>query len=129
MLLLALAFVLVPIIRRHQKSRTGLRDQLNIHIHKEHLLELENDFKEGNIDEEEFNSAKHELERNLISDITDTEEDKDQTVTSISFKTIIPIVVVLPVFVIVTYLMLGDIDMVSIQPEEKVQQTNQETMH
>jgi len=129
MLLLALAFVLVPIIRRHQDSRKELRNELNLHIHKEHLLELENDFKEGNIEEEEFNSAKHELERNLLSDIKNTEEDKDQTVTRISFKTIIPIVVVLPVFVIVTYLMLGDIDMVSVQPGEKVQQTNQDAMH
>ena len=129
MLLLALAFVLVPIIRRHHNDRDELRNNINIHIHKEHLQELENDFEQGNIDEEEFNSAKHELERNLLSDITETEEDKDQTVTRISFKTIIPIVVVFPVFVIVTYLMLGDIDMVSVQPGEKVQQSNQDTMH
>jgi len=63
MLLLALAFVLIPIIRHHHDNGFGIRKELNIHIHKEHLQELKNDFKEGNIDEKEFNDAKHELER------------------------------------------------------------------
>lgn len=129
MLLLALAFVLVPIIRHHHKNDPGIRNDLNIHIHKEHLQELKNDFKEGNIDEKEFNDAKHELERNLLTDIAESEKGCDHTVSSISYKTIIPIVIVLPVFVIVTYLMLGDINMVSIQVDKKEQQSNQEKMH
>ena len=129
MLLLALAFVLVPIIRHHHKNGAGIRNDLNIHIHKEHLQELKNDFKEGNIDEKEFNDAKHELERNLLTDIAESEKGCDHTVSSISYKTIIPIIIVLPVFVIVTYLMLGDIDMVSIQVDKKEQQSNQEKMH
>ncbi|MCH8846109.1 MAG: c-type cytochrome biogenesis protein CcmI [Proteobacteria bacterium] len=129
MLLLALAFVLVPIIRHHHKNDPGIRNDLNIHIHKEHLQELKNDFKEGNIDEKEFNDAKHELERNLLTDIAESEKGCDHTVSSISYKTIIPIIIVLPVFVIVTYLMLGDIDMVSIQVDKKEQQSNQEKMH
>jgi len=129
MLLLALAFVLVPIFRHHHKNGSGIRKELNIHIHKEHLQELKDDFTEGNIDEKEFNDAKHELERNLLTDITASEKDNDHVITSISLKTIVPVIVVLPVFVIVTYLMLGDIDMVSVQPGEKVQQTNQEAMH
>ncbi len=129
MLLLAFAFVLVPVIRHHHNFGTGIRNELNIHIHKEHLQELKNDFKEGNIDEKEFNDAKHELERNLLTDITDTGKGNDHVVTNISFKTIMPIIVVLPVFVIVTYLMLGDIDMVSVQVDKKEQQTNQDTRH
>ena len=129
MLLLALAFVLVPIIRHHHKNGSGIRKELNIHIHKEHLQELKNDFKEGNIDEKEFSDAKHELERNLLTDITASEKDNDHVITSISLKTIVPIVVVLPVFVIVTYLMLGDIDMVSVQGDKKEQQANQEKIH
>lgn len=129
MLLLALAFVLVPIIRHHHKNDPGIRNDLNIHIHKEHLQELKNDFKEGNIDEKEFNDAKHELERNLLTDIAESEKGCDHTVSSISYKTIIPIIIVLPVFVIVTYLMLGDINMVSIQVDKKEQQSNQEKMH
>ena len=129
MLLLALAFVLVPIIRHHHKNDPGIRNDLNIHIHKEHLQELKNDFKEGNIDEKEFNDAKHELERNLLTDIAESEKGCDHTVSSISYKTIIPIVIVLPVFVMVTYLMLGDINMVSIQVDKKEQQSNQEKMH
>ncbi len=128
MLLLALAFVLVPIIRHHHKNDPGIRNDLNIHIHKEHLQELKNDFKEGNIDENEFNDAKHELERNLLTDIAESEKGCDHTVSSISYKTIIPIIIVLPVFVIVTYLMLGDINMVSVQGEKKEQQANQEKM-
>ena len=131
MLLLALAFVLLPIIRRHHNDRTGFRNELNIHVHREHLQELESDFKQGNIEEEEFNNAKHELERNLLSDITETTENKDQALSRISFKTIIPIVVVLPVFVIVTYLMLGEIGMVNVQPQpaEKVSQIERDAMH
>jgi len=129
MLLLALAFVLVPIIRHHHKNGSGIRNELNIHIHKEHLQELKNDFMEGNIDENEFNDAKHELERNLLTDITESGKDNDHVDTSISFKTMVPIIVVLPVFVIVTYLMLGDINMMSVRVDKKEQETNQDSMH
>ena len=129
MLLLALAFVLVPIIRHHHNNGTGIRNELNIHIHKEHLEELKNDLKEGNIDENEFNDAKHELERNLLTDITESGKDNNHVDTSISFKTMVPIIVVFPVFVIVTYLMLGNIDMVSVQVDKKEQQTNQGAIH
>jgi len=129
MLLLALAFVLVPIFRHHHKNGAGIRKELNIHIHKEHLQELKNDFKEGNIDEKEFNDAKRELERNLLTDIKESEKGNDHVDSSISYKTIIPIIIVLPVFVIVTYLMLGDIDMVGVQGDKKEQQANQEKMH
>jgi len=129
MLLLALAFVLVPIIRHHHKNDPGIRKELNIHIHKEHLQELKNDFKEGNIDEKEFNDAKRELERNLLTDIKESEKGNDHVDSSISYKTIIPIIIVLPVFVIVTYLMLGDIDMVSVKGDKKEQQANEEKMH
>jgi len=129
MLLLALAFVLIPIIRHHHKNDPGIRKELNIHIHKEHLQELKNDFKEGNIDEKEFNDAKRELERNLLTDIKESEKGNDHVDSSISYKTIIPIIIVLPVFVIVTYLMLGDIDMVGVQGDKKEQQANQEKMH
>ena len=124
MLLLALAFVLVPIIRHHHKNGSGIRNELNIHIHKEHLQELKNDFMEGNIDENEFNDAKHELERNLLTDITESGKDNNHVDTSISFKTMVPIIVVLPVFIIVTYLMLGDINMESVQVDKKEQETN-----
>lgn len=129
MLLLALAFVLLPIIRRRHNDHSGVRKQLNIHVHKEHLQELENELKQGNIDDEEFSSSKLELERGLLSDITASRENKATDISGLSLKTIIPVVVVLPIFVIVTYMALGDLAMISVQPEELVQKTDAQTMH
>ncbi len=74
--LLAVAFVLVPVYRARQAESEVQPDvdrrQLNITIYEERLAELEAERASGTLDEENFDSLKLELERNLLQDVEDT---------------------------------------------------------
>ena len=76
--LLAIAFVLFPVYRASQQQANVEpeidRSSLNISIYQERLLELEQEFSAGNLDKENFDSLKLELEKNLLQDVDDTEQ-------------------------------------------------------
>lgn len=67
MLLIALAAVVLPLLRRH-----SVRDEqsaLNAQIHRQRLRELEADRAEGRLSPEQFDEARGELERQLLEDV------------------------------------------------------------
>ena len=47
----------------------SLRDETNVRLYHEHKAEIENDYKEGNIDEENYQYLIAELEKGLLQDI------------------------------------------------------------
>lgn len=74
--LLAVAFVLVPVYRGRQIENDIQPDvdrrELNITIYQERLAELDAERDGGNLDQENYDSLKLELERNLLQDVDDT---------------------------------------------------------
>ncbi|WP_299204771.1 c-type cytochrome biogenesis protein CcmI [uncultured Amphritea sp.] len=74
--LLAVAFVLVPVYRGRQAENEVQPDvdrrQLNISIYEERLAELDAERALGTLDQENYDSLKLELERNLLQDVEDT---------------------------------------------------------
>jgi cytochrome c-type biogenesis protein CcmH len=68
MSLLALLFVLTPLLRR-QATTTVDRDELNAEIARMRLAELELDLKSGRIEQAQYDAARDDLERELLADL------------------------------------------------------------
>ncbi len=72
MLVLALAFVALPLIRKKPVESVN-SNQLNLAVCKDQLEELEADLASGNLDKEQYEAARHDIEKELLTDITDEE--------------------------------------------------------
>lgn len=80
LVLLAVLFVLLPVLRHNQSSiQVGLtaRNAANLIIFQERSKELDQDLAEGLLDAEQYASLKAELERTLLSDVSDEIEQQD----------------------------------------------------
>lgn len=108
MLILALLFVLLPLLRPQASADAGQRRHLNIVLRREQLAELEKDRQAGLLNEDEFKQAKQELEINLLADIDENEDPGNNPVITPQRRTLLALTVLLPVFVIGLYLKLGD---------------------
>jgi cytochrome c-type biogenesis protein CcmH len=129
MLLLALFIVLVPLVRQHKKTTVIPRNKLNISIHREHLTELENELKAGNLGRKDFENAVQELEQELLQNVAIDDEKKSIDFPKRSTWTALLITVLLPVFVVGLYLRLGDVDMINAQSNANPQQSANGEMH
>ena len=82
---LAAAFVLYPLYKARTSQAVIAEDvdrrALNIDIFQERLAELDDEFSAGNLDQENYDALKLELERNLLQDVDDTTESVKETVS------------------------------------------------
>lgn len=74
MILVALA-LLAPSLLRNRQSNTLDRDQQNVVIARERLVELESERDRGSLSQEQFEQARNELERSLLQDLDQTVEE------------------------------------------------------
>ncbi|MDT8428997.1 MAG: c-type cytochrome biogenesis protein CcmI [Pseudomonadales bacterium] len=85
LILLASLFVLVPLWRLLNKAGTDqsdIQNSVNLGIYRERLEELEQELTQGNLDENQFNTSKHELERLLLVDVSNTDEPASLSATA-----------------------------------------------
>lgn len=78
LVVLAVFFVLLPVLRHKNTTiQIGLtaRNTANLIIFQERAKELEQDFKEGLLDQDQYNSLKAELERTLLTDVSDAADE------------------------------------------------------
>lgn len=69
LIVLAMAFIVLPLLRTRYK--TGINaDELNLSVFKQQLAELDSDLEAGILDQERYDAAKKDLEKELLSDIT-----------------------------------------------------------
>jgi cytochrome c-type biogenesis protein CcmH len=65
---LAMAFIVLPLLRN--RFHTGIdADDLNLSVFKQQLAELDNDLEAGILDQERYDAAKVDLEKELLSDV------------------------------------------------------------
>jgi cytochrome c-type biogenesis protein CcmH len=100
LIVMAAAFVLFPLWRHHlwQQSLGGSdRNAANLVIFDERLHELETELAEGVLDQAQFDALKTELERSLLSDVSDVDvEQRAQTpMTWFSASRLVPLLVLL----------------------------------
>lgn len=107
----ALLFLLPPLIQRvrGQESEDAVdRDELNITIFKDQLAELERDLSVGVVTQEQYETAKHDLERSFLQN-TKTEADGSvaQIDRVIGRSAAVVITVLIPVLAVSLYNLLG----------------------
>ena len=69
LIILAMAFIVLPLLRK--RFHTGISaDELNLSVFKQQLAELDSDLEAGNLDQQRYEAAKKDLEKELLSDIT-----------------------------------------------------------
>ena len=107
----ALLFLLPPLIQKLQRDSNEDaigRDELNVTIFKDQLAELELDLFAGVITQEQYEVAKHDLERSFLQDAnTETDAPVSQTDSVIGRSAAVVIVVLVPLLAVSIYNMLG----------------------
>ncbi|MBL4942246.1 MAG: c-type cytochrome biogenesis protein CcmI, partial [Colwellia sp.] len=58
----------------HNNEKQNVRDETNVELYKEHKTEIERDFSDGAIDEENYQYLLAELDKSLLQDITAAEK-------------------------------------------------------
>lgn len=126
MLIVALLFVLPPLLRQAVRPTGPSQNDLNIVLHRKRLMELETDLANGVITEAQFAHAHDDLERELLQELSGA-PDAAASVTGESpgrFSALI-IAVLLPLLALGMYYKLGDwraLDSIP-QPSEAAQST------
>jgi len=107
LLVAALLFMLPPLLlpgKRHEDDVR--RDKINIAIHNDKVAELDADLRNGVLTDEQFDSARKELDRNLLEDVKDHEESSSGTAAKSSTVAII-LGIGIPVMAVLMYNQLG----------------------
>ncbi len=80
-LLLILIVIWGHFLRTNQTKKApveNLRDETNVRLYHEHKAEIEKDFQEGGIDEENYQYLLSELEKGLLQDIEQNSDEEKQ---------------------------------------------------
>jgi cytochrome c-type biogenesis protein CcmH len=121
LIIAALLFLLPPLIQKGRASESEDvfgRDELNITIFKDQQAELERDLSAGVLTQEQFDTAKHDLERSFLQETsTETDGTASQTDRIIGRSAAVVIAVLVPIFAVTLYNMLGSGD-AGLHPED-----------
>ncbi|TVZ39112.1 cytochrome c-type biogenesis protein CcmH [Alteromonadaceae bacterium 2753L.S.0a.02] len=111
--LLAAVFILWPTIfvRREKKKELieDARGDVNKDVYRDHVKDLEEIHKRGEIEEGELNALKQDLERTLVAESTAGAVDSDRPIIS-SFRSRLPVialVIAVPLFALGIYSAVG----------------------
>jgi cytochrome c-type biogenesis protein CcmH len=109
MVLLALWFVLPPLLQTNQESQADESREANILVYRDQNRELESDLKNGLIGEEQYKLDKRELERRLLEDTSGASESSSEKVNAKGSRTVAYLVgTAIPVAAIAFYFGVGN---------------------
>ncbi len=114
MILVALALLAPALLRRRQLASSD-RDQQNVIIARERLVELEADLAAAKITQDEFALAKMELEQALLQDL-EKEQGAEQTSVVSGKLTLGAIAIALPLLALSMYAILGTPELLDSAP-------------
>ena len=104
--LLALVFVLPPLLRSRSTSLLRQRRQINIDVYRDQLRDLEAEYAQGAFDKDQFDAAKLELENRLAEDAL---SDEDQPVFNKGGKKLgIALGIAIPLLAFGIYFLIGN---------------------
>jgi cytochrome c-type biogenesis protein CcmH len=109
-----------------EQPNNNIRDETNVELYKEHKAEIEKDFSDGRIDEENYQYLLAELDNSLLQDIDAAEKESTVVVSSKGFSVFWPLSLSLfiIVFSIVLYLKQGTLTALIATPS--IEQSNQQ---
>ncbi len=104
--LLALVFVLPPLLRSRSVSSLRQRRQINIDVYRDQLRDLEAEYAQGAFDKDQFDAAKLELENRLAEDAL---SDEDQPIFNKGGKKLgIALGIAIPLLAFGIYFLIGN---------------------
>ncbi len=74
-----------------ESAKANLRDETNVELYKEHKAEIEKDFSDGGIDEENYQYLLAELDNSLLQDIDAAEKESKVVVSNKSISVLWPL--------------------------------------
>ena len=115
----ALLFLLPPLAQKKSETTKLQRKEINVLLFKDQVAELESDLSSGTITQDQFDQAKHDLERSLLEDVSGDEPAPAAAskFEGLGNKSAIAVAVFVPVAAILLYLQLGSGD-AGLRPEE-----------
>lgn len=102
----AVLIIMPPLLGRNKAQASATRSELNLSIYRDQLRELDAELAAGNLSEEQYQSARSELEGRVLEDSGTTAE--VAVAPSDGRRWVIAAVVAVPVLAIPLYLMLGE---------------------
>lgn len=112
MMLLAMIFVLPPLFRRNRTNPIH-HDELNVELIRQQLAELESDLNNGKLDRSEYASARKDLERELLYDVSGSDVKPAQNTGKSGRWTAILMMPALPLAAVLLYLQIGSSEQMS----------------
>lgn len=129
---MAVAFIYLPFLRARKRvliAETEDRSQQNIEIFQERLAELDAEQRAGTLDDKEYATLKTELERNLLVDVEqaqDQTQEKQVFLTSQTLVTVTLLALLVPVSAIGLYSVFGHANELEISLQQPVDPFNGE---
>ena len=111
MVMVALLFVLPPLLRRRKLSAIT-RDDLNTKVIKEQLTELEADLTAGKLDQAQFEAARKDLERELLYDLATTDSAHTATPERSGRWITLLLIPAIPVCALLLYQLMGSAELI-----------------
>ena len=119
LIVLAMAFIVLPLLRK--RFRTGISsNELNLSVFKQQIEELDNDLKAGILDQERYDAAKIDLEKELLSDITDNMANEETTDSGSKGRWMLLAALAIPLVAVSLYLTLGSPQIISLMKNPPV---------
>jgi cytochrome c-type biogenesis protein CcmH len=106
LLVAALLFIVPPLLRKEDAPAIA-HTELNVTVYRDQLTELEQDLARGTITQEQFDNARHELERRLLQDATALEQEEETSGLQGSRSGAIALVMLVPLAAITLYQFIG----------------------
>jgi cytochrome c-type biogenesis protein CcmH len=106
-MLLALWFVLPPLLQKADDDNSVERRAANVLIYKDQFNEMETDLKNGLISEEQYQQDKDELERRLLEDVKVTDPESP-SLSPATRKFAYGLATAIPIGAIAFYLVVGN---------------------
>lgn len=107
---LALLFVVPPLLNREVTAPDIDQDDLNLALFREQLADLERDLAAGNLDQAQYDAARHDLERELLADVDDRPAKASRSQGSRWVAILAALVV--PAGAVTLYLQLGEAEII-----------------
>jgi len=109
LIIAALMFLLPPLIQKTEKKDVVDREAMNTTILKDQLVELENDLAAGLLSQEQYETARHDLERSFLHEAEQKPDSSIavQTDRVVGRATAVVVAVVVPVLAVSLYGLLG----------------------
>src|ERR1700730_6830315 len=108
MILIALAFVLPPLLQRDEKDNAGEVKEANVAVYRDQLRELESDLHNEIVSQDQYDQDREEIERHLLQDLSQSPTGARQSKPAMTGRTLAYVLgLALPLIAVVFYLPLA----------------------